>query len=118
MNNLTCWFCNQPLSSSHCNSKSCRQKNVTFIRVGETLLKVQLKTSIYSNNKCRDYFVNYHPPKRTMEVIEQIRFPVDNNAECPWENFEFKDVLSIPYDHLIITPTNIDTKLITLLTFS
>jgi len=53
-----------------------------------------------------------------MEIIEQQEVIADNNAECPWINIDFKDVLSIPYNNLIITPSNIDTKLPTLLTFS
>ena len=118
MNNITCWFCNSPLNPPYCSFKTCRQKYVTFVYVGETLLKVQLKTTIYSNNRCRDYLVNYYPPKRTMEIIEQQEVIADNNAECPWINIDFKDVLSIPYNNLIITPSNIDTKLPTLLTFS
>lgn len=118
MNNLTCWFCNNPLNPPRCNSKDCRQKRVTFVYVGTTLLKVQLTTTLYSNNKDRDYLVNYYPPKRIMEVVEQKRFPVNDNSEVPWENFEFKPILTFPYYSLILTPTNVDSKLPTLLTFS
>lgn len=124
MSRYICWFCEQELQyPPYCSFRDCKQKYVTYTLVTgkpfrpRDLIKVQFKTTTYSGGSEREYIINYYPPKMEMEIVEQKRVPINDNEESPWESFNFKTILTFPYDSLILTPNNVDQKLPTLLTF-
>jgi len=123
---MNCWFCNQFVENSMCQTQSCRNHYVVYIRRTnklnilnelDELFRVQFKTTLYTNTTARDYIINYLPIQEQIEVVEQITPPLDPESECPSIPYEYKIVFKIHYDSLILTPQNAKSKLPTLLIF-
>lgn len=131
---MKCFFCNNPLATSYCENKICHPYYVSYIFGGaysnkpkeklkqSNLAKIQLKVHLFKNNK--EYYINYHVASKDLEIVEQITNTVfaENASSTYWffktELITSETVLITKYNSLIITPTNAQDKLPTLLLFS
>lgn len=114
---MNCWFCHQPVATILCNSKECRPHYVTYIMQNLNienpyLFKIQFKVLLQNH----DYFINYFPSKKQMEVIERITLPLD--PESVSMNYSFKTIFTVTYSSITITPQNAQSKLPLLILFS
>ena len=119
---MNCWFCHQPFKPPYCESQSCRSHYVTYIfherhnseSMRFELYKVQFKTVLFNAEyKSRDYYINYYPPQKHIEVVERITPSFDPESESPWIAYDFNTVLKLPYQEptLPLTPANVNAKL-------
>lgn len=118
---MNCWFCNNPITGSMCHSQTCRNHYVIYVFNNtrfEKLLKIQFKTSIYTQNSVKEYLVEYFPNQKHMEVVEQITPPPDPEDESPYIAYAFKPIFKVRFKSLILTPNNAKDKLPILLLLS
>ena len=122
---MNCWFCNNFLTSQtwgisstkirHCKYPSCRKGYVVYVLVDEVIVKTQFKITIHSINSFKNYSITYFCNSKQIEVVQEIRV-IDNDTNHLY--VESKKVFTIPYESIILTPTNTESKLPTLITFS
>lgn len=118
---MICWFCQNPVTSSMCQSQACRPYYVIYVFTGtdlSNLLKVQFKISLYHRNDLKEYFVNYHPKLKQMEIIERIIHQMGVENESVNISYDLKPAFKIPYDAISLTPQNAQSRLPILLLLS
>lgn len=117
---VTCWFCQNTFDANLklCPTKSCKEHFVIYQfeegwrQIKNKVSLVQFKTICGTHH----YYINYHILGHEMEVIEQINLPPEPNSTKL--HYELKRVFVVPYQSIILTPQNAESKLPLLITFS
>lgn len=105
---MNCWFCNNPIGSPnlnnlnvYCGDSKCEKYyvNYDFDRVHHeytyNLLKVQIRTTLNDYK----YIINYWINQRKMNILYQK------------DEAALEYAIRTHYDSIILTPSNVDTKL-------